>query len=104
MSSGPHDFQGVNAAYIEDLYERFLRDPHSVDASARALDANAYTVGRDIVFGRDRYSPHSPEGRRLLAHELTHVVQQGFSSGSQAPRQARGLGAPDDALEADADR
>ena len=37
MSSGPHDFQGVNAAYIEELYERFLRDPHSVDASARAL-------------------------------------------------------------------
>ena len=37
MSSGPHDFQGVNAAYIEELYERFLRDPHSVDASAREL-------------------------------------------------------------------
>ena len=37
MSSGPHDFQGVNAAYIEELYERFRRDPHSVDASARAL-------------------------------------------------------------------
>ncbi len=70
------------------------------DASARALDANAYTVGRDIVFGRDRYSPHSPEGRRLLAHELTHVVQQGSSSGGQARR----LGAADDALEADADR
>jgi hypothetical protein len=74
------------------------------DASARALDANAYTVGRDIVFGRDRYSPHSPEGRRLLAHELTHVVQQGFSSGSQAPAQTRRLGAADDALEADAGR
>jgi hypothetical protein len=74
------------------------------DASARALDANAYTVGRDIVFGRDRYSPHSPEGRRLLAHELMHVVQQGFSSVSHAPRQARHLGAADDALEADADR
>jgi hypothetical protein len=74
------------------------------DASARALDASAYTVGRDIVFGRDRYSPHSPEGRRLLAHELTHVVQQGFSSGSHASRQARRLGAADDALEADADR
>ena len=74
------------------------------DASARALDANAYTVGRDIVFGRDRYSPHSPEGRRLLAHELTHVVQQGFASGSHASPQARRLGAADDALEADADR
>ena len=37
MSSEPHEFQGVNAAYIEELYERFLRDPHSVDASAREL-------------------------------------------------------------------
>src|SRR5215831_5623370 len=37
MSSEQHDFQGVNAAYIEELYERYLRDPHSVDASARAL-------------------------------------------------------------------
>jgi|GEM_PF-7042190 len=70
------------------------------DASARALDANAYTVGRHIVFGRGRYSPHSTEGRRLLAHELTHVVQQGFASGGQTRR----VGAADDALEADADR
>ena len=45
--------------------------------SARAVDALAYTVGRDIVFGAGRYEPSSPEGRRLLAHELTHVVQQG---------------------------
>jgi hypothetical protein len=74
------------------------------DASARALDANANKVGRHIVFGHDRYSPHSPEGRRLLAHELTHVVQQGAWSGSHAPQQARRLGAAGDALEADADR
>jgi hypothetical protein len=73
-------------------------------ASARAVNANAYTVGRDIVFGRDRYSPGSSEGQRLLAHELTHVVQQGAWSGGHAPRQARRLGAADDALEADADR
>jgi hypothetical protein len=44
--------------------------------SARALDAQAYTLGRDIVFGAGRYAPHSAEGRHLLAHELTHVVQQ----------------------------
>jgi hypothetical protein len=74
------------------------------ETSARAVDANAYTIGRDIVFGRDRYSPGSSEGQRLLAHELTHVVQQGASSGSHAPGQARRLGAADDALEADADR
>jgi hypothetical protein len=46
-------------------------------ASAAALDARAYTVGSHIVFGAGRYAPGSEEGRRLLAHELTHVVQQG---------------------------
>ena len=44
--------------------------------SARALDAIAYTVGRDIVFDSGRYAPGVAEGRRLLAHELTHSVQQ----------------------------
>lgn len=45
-------------------------------ASARALGARAYTVGSDVVFAAGRYAPHSAEGSRLLAHELTHVVQQ----------------------------
>ncbi len=45
-------------------------------ASAQAVNAEAYTLGRDIVFGEGRYAPGSPEGQRLLAHELSHVVQQ----------------------------
>lgn len=45
-------------------------------AAARALDAHAYTCGRDIVFARGRYAPASSAGQHLLAHELTHVVQQ----------------------------
>ncbi len=45
-------------------------------ASAEQVNARAYTVGRDIVFGRGQYSPGTPAGRRLLAHELTHVAQQ----------------------------
>ncbi len=44
--------------------------------SAEALRAQAYTIGPDIVFGRAKYSPDTPAGDRLLAHELTHVVQQ----------------------------
>ncbi|MGH7469864.1 MAG: DUF4157 domain-containing protein, partial [Longimicrobiales bacterium] len=46
------------------------------NASARAVQAHAYTVGRDVVFGGGRFSPRSRKGQRLLAHELTHVVQQ----------------------------
>jgi Domain of unknown function (DUF4157) len=44
--------------------------------SARAVNAVAYTVGRDVVFGEGMYAPGTSEGKRLLAHELTHVVQQ----------------------------
>ena len=49
--------------------------------SARALNARAYTVGRDIVFAEGQFAPHSERGRQLIAHELSHVVQQ--SGGSQ---------------------
>jgi len=44
--------------------------------SAEAMQAAAYTIGHDIVFGAGKYTPESAAGRRLLAHELTHVVQQ----------------------------
>ena len=46
-------------------------------ASARAVRAQAYTVGPDLVFAEGQYAPHGGAGRRLLAHELTHTVQQG---------------------------
>lgn len=49
----------------------------SADAAARAIGAHAYTRGSDIVFRGDQYRPYTFAGRQLLAHELTHVVQQG---------------------------
>ena len=58
---------------------RVHTDP-CADASARAVHAHAYTVGRDIVFRTGRYAPGTGEGRRLLAHELAHVVQQSGAS------------------------
>lgn len=45
--------------------------------SARSLDARAYTFGASIVFGSSQYSSRTAEGKLLLAHELTHVIQQG---------------------------
>jgi len=50
---------------------------------ASQLNARAFTLGRDIFFGQGEYRPHQEEGQRLLAHELTHVVQQG--SGTTSP-------------------
>jgi len=49
--------------------------------SARAMGAQAYTVGNDIAFAAGRFAPSSPAGRHLLAHELAHVVQQHGSAG-----------------------
>lgn len=49
-------------------------------ASARDINAHAYTVGQNIAFDMGRFAPGTHEGRRLIAHELTHVVQQGASA------------------------
>jgi hypothetical protein len=50
--------------------------------SAKAINARAYTAGSDIVFGSGQFSTETSEGKRLLAHELTHVVQQGSTLAS----------------------
>jgi hypothetical protein len=57
------------------------------DESARAISAQAYTVGTDVVFRSGTYQPETPSGQRVLAHELTHVVQQkaGPVAGTPAP-------------------
>jgi hypothetical protein len=73
----------------KDMESRFGHDfsqvrVHSNDAgeqSARDVNANAYTVGHNIVFGAGQFAPMTHDGRRLIAHELTHVVQQSNSDG-----------------------
>ncbi|HEX8558109.1 MAG TPA: DUF4157 domain-containing protein [Pyrinomonadaceae bacterium] len=60
-------------------------------ASARAVGASAYTVGDQIVFAAGRYSPASDAGRRLLAHELTHVAQSRRDGAAAAARPAARL-------------
>jgi hypothetical protein len=69
--------------------------------SAREVDAQAYTVGRDVVFGAGQYAPQSAGGAQLLAHELAHVVQQRSAARSQAPLS---IGALNDPAEQEADR
>lgn len=69
--------------------------------SARAVNALAYTVGRDVVFGQGKFSPAAGSGRQLLAHELAHVIQQqGFE---HAGPQSLTIGPTGDALEREAD-
>jgi hypothetical protein len=56
--------------------------------SARAVNALAYTVGRNVVFDKEQYNPSAAVGRRVLAHELTHVIQQEGQTGSVLARLA----------------
>ena len=73
--------------------------------SARAVNALAYTVGQDIAFAPGRFAPASNEGRRLLAHELTHTLQQPHhSSGAPTVRTKLSVGDPGDTYEQEADR
>jgi hypothetical protein len=59
-------------------------------ASAHALGARAFTLGRDIFFGQGLYAPETTQGRRLIAHELTHVAQQaGGTPASTSPARVR---------------
>jgi len=53
--------------------------------SAAAVGAHAYAIGRDVVFGAGKYAPASADGRRLIAHELAHVVQQRGSASTLSP-------------------
>jgi hypothetical protein len=74
----------LEAGLRDDLEHRFGYDFSSVrvhsgmlaERSARDVAANAYTVGNQIVFGAGQFDPGTTNGRRLLAHELTHVIQQ----------------------------
>ena len=79
----------LEPALRQDMEQRFGHDfsrvrVHSgaaAEQSARDVNAHAYTVGHDIVFGAGRFAPGTNEGRRLIAHELTHVVQQSGADG-----------------------
>jgi hypothetical protein len=74
----------LDKALQQDMGQRFGHDFSQVrvhtgsaaEQSARDVNAYAYTVGNDIVFGLGRFDSNVTEGRRLIAHELTHVIQQ----------------------------
>jgi len=80
----------LDAGLCTEMGQRFGHDfarvrVHAGDAAARsAQDVNAlgYTVGHHVVFGAQMYQPATTEGRRLIAHELAHVVQQSGSDAS----------------------
>ena len=66
-----------------------IHNDSNANQSAKNLNALAYTYGNDIVFAKDQYHPNTEEGKKLMAHELTHVMQQnnGVSKKVQARRE-----------------
>jgi Domain of unknown function (DUF4157) len=78
----------LETALQQDMEKRFGQDFSRVrvhtgaaaEQSARDVSAHAYTVGHNMVFGAGQFAPGTKEGRRLIAHELTHVMQQGGAS------------------------
>jgi hypothetical protein len=71
------------------------------DELNKQLSAEAFTTGKDVFFSQGAYDPDSGSGRELLAHELTHVVQQG--SGAAGRGGAMTVNEPGDAHEQEAD-
>jgi hypothetical protein len=69
------------ARFRQDFSGVRIHNDARAAASARSVGALAYTVGRDIVFGDGAYNGSTESGRRLLAHELVHVTQQGNGEG-----------------------
>ncbi len=74
LDSESRDF--FEARFGHDFSQVRVHTDAKAAKSARALYAKAYTTGHNVVFGARQYAPHTTEGRRLLAHELTHVIQQ----------------------------
>jgi hypothetical protein len=98
MDSAPASVERVLAssgrplepALRQDMEQRFGHDFSRVrvhtggapEQSARDVNALAYTVGHNVVFGAGRFAPETESGRQLIAHELTHVAQQAGASRS----------------------
>lgn len=106
LSSGGSPLGGPTQQMMEsrfghDFSQVRIHTDTRADESAEAVQARAYTVGSDIAFRSGEYQPESSDGQRLLAHELTHVVQQGGASGGLQAKME--VSQPGDPAEVEAD-
>lgn len=107
LRSPSQPLDGATRAFFEPRFGcDFSRVRIHTDAvaaeSVRAVTALAYTAGQHVVFGGGQYAPHTPAGRRLLAHELAHTIQQRGGPAADAPQHAT-IAPPTAPLEHEAD-
>lgn len=81
-----HSF--MSSRFDNDFSHVTIHTDRKAGQMSQELNAKAFTLGEDIYFNQGQYQPHSSEGKRLLAHELTHVVQQRGSFLTQAVQRA----------------
>lgn len=100
LDAGTRSF--MEPRFGQDFSQVRVHTDNKAADSARAVNARAYTVGQHVVFGPGEFAPDTTGGRHLLAHELTHTMQQ---DGMLHPMQSGGLtiAAADSALEHEAD-
>jgi outer membrane protein OmpA-like peptidoglycan-associated protein len=102
-----HTLDRNTRVFMESRFSKTFSDVrvHSgakADKSAKSINAKAYTVGSDIAFRNSEYNPNSEAGRHLIAHELSHVVQQ--RSANPITQTKLLLSQPSDAAETQADK
>ena len=76
LDNATRDFLEPKLGY--DLSDVRIHTGEMAARSAASLNSLAYTIGNDVIFGEGQYEPYSEKGKKLLAHELTHVVQQDY--------------------------
>lgn len=96
LSSAGRPLDPVTRAFMEprfghDFSRVRVHTDERASQSASSVSAVAYTVGQHIVFGAGQFAPHSSTGKTLLAHELTHVVQQGSAQTGTPRLQRQGM-------------
>ena len=98
MAGGERLPPGVRKA-MEDALAANFSDVHvhtddAADQAARSVDAVAFTTGKDVVFRAGSYRPGTPDGDRLIAHELGHVVEQSTGHSPPGVVQRQSVGTP----------
>lgn len=106
VSSGGQRIDPETKATMEDAFEEDFGDVRlhanrQAQEAAEQVGARAFTRGNDIYFGTGAYDPSTEQGKRVLAHELVHVIQQ---RGATGPQPAASAGAANDSFEREAER